>query len=102
MQRHLATRPGWLEWAWTALAPAFASGRAQTAAWRVAGELDVPALEPISRDALRVWGVDAAAERAIRTVCAGFLRVSPVNMVFSGLLSRLLRGERPGGPTHGA
>ena len=27
LQRHLATRPGWLEWTWAALAPAFTSGR---------------------------------------------------------------------------
>ena len=28
LQRHLATRPGWLEWTWAALSPAFASGSA--------------------------------------------------------------------------
>jgi len=98
MQRHLATRPGWLEWVWTALRPAFASGRAQEAAWRAADGLEVPPLDPISRDALRVWDVDAAGERVIRTVCQAFIRVSPVNLVFSGLLQRLLQGERPHGP----
>ena len=36
LQRHLATRPGWLPWTWAALGPAFASGIAQTAAWRAA------------------------------------------------------------------
>jgi hypothetical protein len=96
MQRHLATRPGWLEWVWACLRPAFAGGRAQTAAWRAAGGLEVPRLDPISRDALRVWGVDAAGEAAIRAVCESFVRVSPTNLVFSGLLRRLLRGERPG------
>lgn len=35
MQRHLATRPGWLEFVWAAVRPAFASGRAQTAARRL-------------------------------------------------------------------
>lgn len=97
MQRHLATRPGWLEWTWPALRPAFASGLAQSAAWSAAEALDVPALPPVSRDALRVWGVDAAGEAAIRAVCDTFIRVSPVNLVFSGLLRRLLRGEQPGG-----
>jgi hypothetical protein len=29
LQRHLATRPGWLEWTWAALRPAFASGLRQ-------------------------------------------------------------------------
>jgi hypothetical protein len=98
MQRHLATRPGWLEWVWAALGPVFASGRAQTAAWRAAAAVEVPRLAPISRDALRVWGVDDAGEASIRAVCASFVRVSPINMVLAGLLRRLLAGERPAGP----
>jgi hypothetical protein len=95
LQRHLATRPGWLEWTWAALAPAFTSGHAQAAAWRVADALSVPRLAPITRDTLRVWGVDAAGEAAIRATAASFVRVSPVNLMLSGLLRRLLKGERP-------
>ena len=95
LQRHLATRPGWLEWTWAALGPAFRSGHAQRSAWRAAERLAVPRLAAISRDALRVWGVGATAEAAIRATCASFVRVSPVNLVFSGLLRRLLTGERP-------
>lgn len=97
LQRHLATRPGWLEWTWAALSPAFTSGRAQLAAWRAVEAVTVPRLPPISRDALRVWGVDAVAEASIRATCASFVRVSPVNLVLSGLLRRLLAGERPAG-----
>jgi hypothetical protein len=97
LQRHLATRPGWLEWTWSALSPAFASGGAQAAAWRAAEGLTIPRLAPMSRHALRVWDVDANGEAAIRAACASFVRVSPVNLVLSGLLRRLLRGERPGG-----
>jgi hypothetical protein len=99
MPRHLATRPGWLEWVWAALGPAFASGRAQTAAWRAAEGLSVPRLAPIARDALTVWGVDERDASTIRTVCESFVRASPANLVFSGLLRRLLAGERPGGPS---
>jgi hypothetical protein len=97
MQRHLATRPGWLEWAWAALRPVFADGTAQTTAWRLAGPLDAPPLPPLSPAALRVLGVDAAGARAIRAACESFVRVSPANLVFSGLLRRLLAGERPAG-----
>jgi len=97
LQRHLATRRGWLEWTWAALGPAFTSGAAQVAAWRAAEGLTVPELAAISRDALRVWGVDADGESAIRAACASFVRVSPVNLVLSGLLRQLLRGERPAG-----
>lgn len=98
MQRHLATRPGWLEWVWAALRPVFASGRAQTAAWRAAEDLEAPKLAPVARDALSVWGVDDAGEAGIRAVCASFIRVAPINLVLAGLLRRLLAGERPAGP----
>ena len=66
------------------------TGSSQTAAWRAADGLTVPRLAPMSRDALRVWGVDAAAETAIRAVCDSFIRASPTNLVLSGLLRRLL------------
>jgi hypothetical protein len=97
LQRHLATRPGWLEWTWAALGPAFASGASQVAAWRAAESLTVPRLAPVSGHALRVWGVDDAGKAAIRATCASFVRMSPVNLMLSGLLRRLLTGERPSG-----
>jgi hypothetical protein len=96
MQRHLATRPGWLPWVWAALRPAFVSGRAQEAAWRITAEIDLPRVEPVPRESLRAWGVDAGAEATIRVVCDSFIRVSPINLVLAGLLRRLLAGERPG------
>ncbi|MDA1097804.1 MAG: hypothetical protein O2967_02375 [Proteobacteria bacterium] len=99
LQRHLATRPGRLEWVWSALGPAFRSGQAQTAAWRVAGGLELPTLSPLPAGFLRQFGVDAADQRIIADVCAGFVRVAPVNLMFSGLLRRLLKGERPAGGT---
>ena len=100
LQRHLATRPGWLEWTWAALRPVFANGHAQTAAWRAAEGIHIPGLPGISRQALRVWGVTADGETAIRATCTSFVRVSPVNLMLSGLLRRLLRGDRPdGAPT---
>lgn len=102
LQRHLATRPGWLEWTWTAIRPAFASGEAQEAGWRVAADTAVPALDPIGRDVLRVWGVDEAGEAAIRAVCDSFVRVSPTNLMYSGLVRALLAGERPDGPERAA
>lgn len=94
MQRHLATRPGWLPWAWRALAPAFRSGRAQETAWRLAADLPLEPLPPLAGTDLDAWAVDRAAVAAI---CDNFVRVSPQNMVFAGLLRRLLQGEAPGG-----
>ena len=34
--RHLATLPGALEWAWTAIGPAWRTGQLQETAWRIA------------------------------------------------------------------
>ena len=97
LQRHLATRAGWLEWTWAALRPVFANGQAQAAAWHAAAGLRIPELPPISRPVLRVWGVTEDGEAAIQATCTSFVRVSPVNLMLSGLLRRLLRGDRPTG-----
>jgi hypothetical protein len=85
LQRHLATRPGWLEWAWHAIRPAFINGWAQEAAWSAAATLQVPGLPPLSASALRVFGVDEAGVEQLRTVCETFVRVSPTNLMFSAL-----------------
>src|SRR5262249_57190978 len=50
----------------------------------------------------RVRGVAAGGARAIRAACESFAGVSPTNLVFSGLLRRLLAGERPAGPGAGS
>jgi hypothetical protein len=97
LQRHLATRPGWLEWSWAAIKPAFANGLAQTTAWKLAAEMDMVPLPVLSRSALRALGVDADGEQAIRTVCESFIRVSPTNLMFSGLLRQWLTGGKPAG-----
>ncbi|MBT7760674.1 MAG: hypothetical protein HN732_25305 [Rhodospirillaceae bacterium] len=94
LQRHLATRPGWLEWAWSALGPAFLSGTAQTAGWRVAADLELPRMAPMNRSAL---GVAAGDVQIIQDICASFVRVAPVNLMFAGLLRRLLDDQRPVG-----
>lgn len=97
LQRHLATKPGWLEWVWAAVGPVFASGRAQTAAWDAVSTIDLPRLAPISRDALGVWNVDERGATAMRDVAESFARVAPVNLALAGLLRRLMAGDRPDG-----
>lgn len=97
LQRHLATRPGWLEWTWARLGPAFHCGVAQEAAWRLAGDMVLEPLAPIPRDALRGWMVSAQDEVTVRAVCESFIRVSPANMMFSALLKAVLSGARFGG-----
>jgi hypothetical protein len=84
-----------LEWAWGTVAPAFRGGQAQETSWRLAADLPVTPLPPISREALRVLGVDASAEAAVRATCEGFVRVAPANMMFAALLKMLLAGDKP-------
>lgn len=94
LQRHLATRAGWLEWAWSAVRPLFVDGRAQEAAWSAASSVTPPPLAPISESALRVMGVDDAARERVRGVCESFIRVSPTNLMFSALM-RVQLGREP-------
>ncbi|ETX00709.1 MAG: hypothetical protein ETSY1_10205 [Candidatus Entotheonella factor] len=98
LQRHLATRTGWLEWAWAIVRPVFVDGSAQTQAWQLATALDIQPLPSLSRSALRLLGVDAVGEQAIRDICDSFIRVSPTNLMLSGLLRQVLEGQLPSGP----
>lgn len=95
IQRHLATRPGFLEWAWEAVGPAFRSGAAQLAAEHAAAGVALAPLATIPRDALCVWGVDDSGLAAIRATAQGFVRVAPINMMFAGLVKALLSGAVP-------
>jgi hypothetical protein len=90
MQRYMATMPGCLEWVWTALRPAMINGAVQEAAWACVNSLSLTPLAPVSRPALRLFGVDAEGEVAIRAACDTFVRVSPINMIFGGSLRYLL------------
>lgn len=90
LHRHLATRPGWLEWCWAAARPAFVNGEAQTAAWRAAASVRVDTLPSLSASALRLMGVDDAARERIRAVYESFVRVSPTNLMLVALVRRQL------------
>ncbi len=90
IHRHLATRPGVLEWAWGSVAPAFRSGRAQEMAWTAAQQVSLPALDAIPREALRVWGVGDGDVATIKAIAQSFTRVAPVNLVFGGLIADVL------------
>ncbi len=93
LQRYLATLPGVLEWAWSALRPAMVSGVIPETGWRLASSVRLtPAATPAR------WDVDAAALAAIRNIAANFVRVSPVNLVTGACLSRLLTWTTPSGP----
>ena len=94
--RHLATIPGALEWAWGLIGPAMLTGRVQQRAWEIAAAAVIPGNRAIPHAALRVAGIDAAAEAAIGQVLDAYNRANPVNMLVVGCLARHLaeQGEQ--------
>jgi len=92
LQRHVATVPGCLEWCWASVRPAFLSGKIPETAWRLAAPENLAPLPPLTRPALRLLGVDAAGEAAIRNIWESFVRVSPINILFGACLNLLLEG----------
>src|SRR5689334_24307356 len=80
LQRYLATLPGVLEWAWTAVRPAMVSGVLPETAWRLAAGWRLRPAEPVTPATLRSWGVGPSGLATIRNVAANFVRVSPVNL----------------------
>ena len=96
-QRHLATMPGCLEYAWALFRPAFISGLLPETAWNLASMRPVSPLPPLTPEALRVLDVDAAGMRAIRNICDNFVRVAPINLLFAGAVERALDGAKATG-----
>lgn len=97
LQRHVATMPGCLEYAWAVCRPAFLDGTIPETAWRRVKMIDVAPFPRLSAEALRLLGVDADGIAAIRNICSNFVRVSPINLLFAGIVERLIGGAAPGG-----
>ena len=99
LQRHLATFPGVLQFAWAIFRPGFLCGLIPETAWQLGAQVNEPPLQKLSRAGLRDMGVDGDDEETIRQVCATFVRVAPVNLLFAGALKRVLvEGAWPDGP----
>ncbi len=98
LQRHVATMPGCLEYAWAACRPAFLDGTIPATAWRRVNMVSVSPFPPLTSAALQLMGVDANGIRAIRNICDKFTRVSPLNLLFAGCVERLIDGAVLGGP----
>lgn len=97
LQRHVATKPNCLEYAWGACRPAFVDGTISETAWKRAATVDVRPFPKLSHAALRLMGVDAAGLKSIRNICENFIRVSPINLLFAGIVEKLLQGAAPKG-----
>ncbi|MEM8972738.1 MAG: hypothetical protein AAGD43_11805 [Pseudomonadota bacterium] len=90
IHRFMAAQPGLLEWSWAAVAPAFHSGLAQQAAAKCAEGLELGTIEPIPSEVLAAWRMSRDDQQAVLDICASFIRVSPINMMFAGLTATLL------------
>ena len=90
--RHLATLPGGLEWAWSAVGPAWKTGRLQEAAWRIASKASLEPLPPLPRAALTALDIDDAALQEIRAVLRAYNLANPENLLSVLCLERMLGG----------
>ena len=90
--RHMASRPGVLEWAHGALEPAFSAG-----AFRALGAELATAVPPAAMAALDGDdGLDRATVEKAAGVMAFYNRANPINLVALAALRRALAGETSG------
>jgi len=93
LQRHLATYPGVLQWAWSIVGPGFHNGLIPRTAWQIVQEADhEPAPQRLSEADLLELGVDTAGQTAIRNIAQNFVRVAPLNLLFAGCIRAILEG----------
>ena len=97
LQRHVATKPNCLEYAWAACRPAFLDGTIPETAWKRAAMVDVQPFPKLSHAALRLMGVDDSGLTSLRNICENFIRVSPINLLFAGIVEKMLLGAEPQG-----
>tara|TARA_B100000212_G_scaffold305513_1_gene253569 strand:- start:167 stop:859 length:693 start_codon:yes stop_codon:yes gene_type:complete len=79
---------------WKILGPHLKSGRIQVTGW---SRVDISKLEPIKsltkRDLISL-GIDDDQLTVIKNVCETFVRVSPINLVVSGCLHKLMNQKK--------
>jgi len=93
LQRHLATYPGVLEWAWSIVGPGFHSGLIPRTAWQIVQDADhEPAPITLNNNDLLELGVDANGLTEIRNIAHNFVRVAPLNLLFAGCIRAILEG----------
>jgi hypothetical protein len=86
--RNLATLPGALRWTWSTVRPLYL-GAAAPHAEAVRRTLSLPAVPPLSADALTAAGLDRAALAAIRTTLDSYHHTNALALVvLSALLER--------------
>ena len=101
--RHIATHAGMLEACWASLAPLFADGRIQQAAWDVARQ-ETPRrlLPPVAFAARPALGINAEDGAAILALAEAYNRANPVNLLGVKILLARLESAAPGEPAPSA
>lgn len=104
--RHLATIPGALPWAWGALRPLYADGTVGAEASALHGDLELPALPPMTVAVTASAGLNDADLGAIRNVLSAYDRTNAMALVALSALLVSLSGDAPtagnAGKAHGA
>ena len=90
--RHMASRPGVLEWAFDALESAFSAGAFRTLGAGIAAAAPPAAMPPLTGEE----GLDRATLEDAASVMAFYNRANPVNLVALCALRRVLAGETSG------
>ena len=89
--RHLATRPGVLQWAWGALVPIMYSGDLPDSAREMVSVASYPNIEPLPGEELRALGLFNVDVHAIRYVIAAYYAANPCNILATLCLIKILK-----------
>lgn len=95
--RHMASRPGVLEWAYDALEEAFSAGAFRVLGAEIASSLPPPAMPGLAGDG----SLDRATLGSAAAVMAFYNRANPINLVALSALRRVLAGETADAAFHG-
>jgi len=87
--RHMASRPGVLEWAYDALEEAFSAGAFRVLGAEIASSLPPPAMLRLAGDG----SLDRATLESAAAVMAFYNRANPINLAALSALRRVLAGE---------
>ena len=93
--RHLATRPGCLEWAWGVVGPAFQNGQFANRGAELADLVKNELIVETPTYPLASLGLGRNEVAAVMNTLDAYIRANPMNALSLEVLSRALREDRP-------
>lgn len=88
--RHMASSPGFLEWAWSSVRPIVADGSVASAASRIIDMVEEHPPARISPAALRALHVSEQEHRDVARILAAYNQANPCNLMNVNIVLRLL------------